>query len=144
MTYKLSIQNATFSSSKYSLPGHVISPDGIATDPSKTEKITDWPTTQNVQEVRQFLGLTSYYQRFIQSFAGIARPLHRLTEQDKAFKWTIECENDFVKLKLCLHSSPNLAFPDFSLPFRYLPMWHWSGTVSNLQGWSRMSGSVCQ
>ena len=117
MTYKLSIQNATFSSSKYSLPGHVISPDGIATDPSKTEKITDWPTTQNVQEVRQFLGLTSYYQRFIQSFAGIARPLHRLTEQDKAFKWTIECENDFVKLKLCLHSSPNLAFPDFSLPF---------------------------
>ena len=97
--------------------GHVISPDGIATDPSKTERITDWPTPQNVQEVQQFLGLASYYRRFIRNFAAIARPLHRLTERGKAFKWTIECENAFVKLKLCLRSSPILAFPDFSLPF---------------------------
>ena len=60
--------------------GHVISSDGIATDPSKTERITNWPTPRNVQEVQQFLGLASYYRRFIQNFAGIAKPLHRLTE----------------------------------------------------------------
>ena len=45
--------------------GHVISPNGIATDPSKTERITGWPTPQNVQEVQQFLGLVSYYRRFV-------------------------------------------------------------------------------
>ena len=97
--------------------GHVISLDGIAADPSKAERITDWPTPQNVQEVQQFLGLMSYYWRFIQNFAAIARPLHRLTERGRAFKWTVKCENAFVKLKLCLRSSPILAFPDFSLPF---------------------------
>ena len=99
--------------------GHVISPDGIATDPSKTERITYWPTPQNVQEVQQFLGLASYYRRFIRNFAAIARPLHRLTERGKAFKWTIECENAF---KLCLRSSPILAFPDFSLPSYWTQM----------------------
>jgi len=60
--------------------GHIVSPDGVATDPSKSERIAAWPTPQNVQEVMKFLGLASYYRRFIHKFAEIARPLHRLTE----------------------------------------------------------------
>ena len=60
--------------------GHIISPEGIATDPSKTQRVTDWHTPQNVQEVQQFLGLASYYRRFIHNFAGIAKPLHHFTE----------------------------------------------------------------
>jgi len=63
------------------------------------------------------LGLASYYRRFIQKFAEIARPLHRLTERGRDFKWTTECDNAFAKLKICLHSSPILAYPDFTLPF---------------------------
>ena len=87
------------------------------TGPSKTKRITVWPTPKSVQEVQQLLGLASYYQRFIQNFVGIAKPLHCLTEQGRIFKWTIKCENAFAKLKLCLRFSPILSFPDFSLPF---------------------------
>ena len=97
--------------------GHVISPEGISTDPSKTQRITEWPTPKSVQEVQQFLGLAGYYRRFVQNFAGIAKPLQRLTERGRIFKWTIECENAFARLKLLLSTSPILSFPDFSLPF---------------------------
>ena len=60
--------------------GHVISSDIIATDPSTTDRITNWLTPINVQEVQLSLGLASYYQSFIQNFVGIAKPLHHLTE----------------------------------------------------------------
>ena len=97
--------------------GHVISSERIAMDPSKTQRITEWPTPCSVQEVKQFVGLASYYRRFIQNFASIARPLHRLTERGRPFKWTVECDTAFAKLKVCLRSSPILTFPDLSRPF---------------------------
>ena len=58
--------------------GHIISSKGIATDPNKTSKIMKWPTPTTVQQVQQFLGLSSYYRKFIKDFATIAKPLHRL------------------------------------------------------------------
>ena len=96
--------------------GHIISSEGIATDLSKTQRITEWPTPRSVQEVKQFVGLESYYRRYIQTFASIARPLHRLTERGRPFKWTVECDTAFAKLKVYLRSSPTLTFPDFSRP----------------------------
>ena len=114
---KTKLSKCNFLKQRVHYLGHVISSDGITTDPSKTERIINWPTPRNVQEVQQFLGLASYYWRFIQNFAGIAKPLHRLTERGRIFKWTVECENAFAKLKLCLRSSPILSFPDFLLPF---------------------------
>ena len=61
--------------------GHVVSSDGIATDPSKTDKVSNWPLPTSQREVKQFLGLVSYYRRFIiKNFATIAKPLHHLTE----------------------------------------------------------------
>ena len=60
--------------------GNVISPEGSFTDPSKTQRITEWPTPQSVQEVQWFLGLAGYYQRFVQNFAGIVKPLQCLME----------------------------------------------------------------
>ena len=97
--------------------GHVISSEGIVTDPSKTQRITEWPTSSSVQEVKQFVGLASYYRRFIQNFASVSRPLHRLTERGRPFKWTVECDTALAKLKVYLKSSPILAFPDLSQPF---------------------------
>ena len=97
--------------------GHVISSGSIATDPTKTSKITRWPTPTSVQQVQQFLGMASYYRRFIQNFTAIARPLHRLTERGRPFTWTEDCESAFAELKSRLTSAPILAFPDFRFPF---------------------------
>ena len=91
--------------------GHVVSNDGIATDPEKIRAVQDWPTPRTVREVRSFLGLASYYRRYIKSFADIARPLHRLTEKKRQFTWDDNCEEAFNELKRKLTTSPILAYP---------------------------------
>ena len=60
--------------------GHIVSGEGISTDPSKIEAVKNWPIPTNVKEVRSFLGLRSYYRKFGNHFADIAGPLHKLTE----------------------------------------------------------------
>lgn len=67
--------------------------------------------------MRSFLGLCSYYRRFIAGFSSIAKPLFRLTEKGEVFKWNTEYNEAFEKLKCHLTSAPILAHPDFSLPF---------------------------
>ena len=97
--------------------GHIISEKGIATDPAKTEKVASWPTPTNCRHVQQFLGFASYYRRFVQNFATIAKPLHRLTEKNSRFKWTEECQHAFDILREKLIYPPVLVFPDFSKEF---------------------------
>ena len=97
--------------------GHIVSREGIATDPEKTKKVSCWPTATSVQDVQKFLGLASYYRRLVNNFAAIARPLQRLTERGRAFTWTTECDAAFIALKKCLTTAPILAFPDYSRPF---------------------------
>eukprot|EP00731_Ephydatia_muelleri_P006231 Em0003g479a len=97
--------------------GHIVSQDGIATDHSKTEQVSKWPVPSSCTEVQRFLGLANYYRRFVQDFAAMAKPLHRLTERNAQFRWTTECQRAFDKLKSCLVSAPILAFPDFTRPF---------------------------
>ena len=97
--------------------GHVISPGGITTDSSKTDKVNKWPIPTSQREIRQFLGFVSYYRRFIKNFATIAKPLHRLTEKNAQFKWTSHCQTAFDHLKECLTTAPVLAFPDFNKTF---------------------------
>ena len=92
--------------------GHIVTGDGIATDPEKIKAIRDWPTPRTVRDVQSFLGLAYYYRRFIQIFADRARPLHRLTEKSREFKWTSDCEDAFQDLKSSLHETPVLKYPD--------------------------------
>ena len=68
--------------------GHVVSEEGVATDPEKVEVVTNWPLPQDVKDVRGFLGLCTYYRRFVPSFADVACPLHKLTEKGQPFMWT--------------------------------------------------------
>ena len=97
--------------------GHKVSREGVSTDPMKVEKVANWPTPTTTQEVQQFLGLSSYYRKFIQNFTSIARLLQRLTERGRTFAWTTGCANSFAVLKQRLTSAPILVFPDCSKPF---------------------------
>ena len=67
-------------------------------------KVANFPTPSDVSQVRQFLGLASYYRRFIANFAKIAKPLHDLMKKDTAFDWSQECQEVFVigSEKTCL------------------------------------------
>ena len=64
--------------------GHVISGDGIAVDSSKIEAVSQWETPKSVTEIKSFLGLASYYRRFIEGFSKLALPLTQLTCKGKA------------------------------------------------------------
>jgi len=56
--------------------GHMVSEDGVSTDAEKVRAITDWPTPENLRDVRSFVGLWSYYRRFVEGFAKISVPVH--------------------------------------------------------------------
>lgn len=97
--------------------GHKIGGDGICTAEEKVQAVRDWPTPTNLQELKSFIGLASYYRRFVRGFSCIAAPLFHLQRKDIAFTWTAECEQAFVSLKKALTDSPILTPPNPSLPF---------------------------
>ena len=92
--------------------GHVVSAAGIKPDPEKLERIQDWPSPTSVSELRSFLGLCSYYRRFIRGFSTIAAPLNKLLEKSTRFEWNETCQSAFVKLKSVLVSDHVMAYPD--------------------------------
>lgn len=115
---KLNSKKCHFAQDHVVFLGHVVSRDGLRPDPRNTEKVMTWPTPTTVSEVRAFVGLCSYYRRFVQNFSQHAAPLNHLASKNVPFKWTSECEAAFAFLKRCLTCSPIVALPDFSHPFR--------------------------
>ena len=112
--------------------GYQLSKDGILPNPEKVSKVKDWPILKNAKEVHSFLGLASYYWRFIPQFSKWASPLHNLIRPIAMTKkcarvklpplapnlpqfiWTAEHGESFDKLKDALTSAPILAYPDYS------------------------------
>jgi hypothetical protein len=76
---------------------HIVSLEGITSDPGKLKAVREWPTP-NKHEIRSFLGLRTYYRRFISGLTNIAKPLSNLTEEKHAFQWTSEIEAAFQTL----------------------------------------------
>ena len=91
--------------------GHVISGQGIATDPEKVRVIPEWPVPQSLRQLRGFLGITVYYQRFVKDYAKIVAPLNAITRKNQPYEWTEECQVPFDRLKEALSSPPILAMP---------------------------------
>ena len=77
------------------------------------DKVRNYPHPVDTTGVRRFLGLASYYRRFIPGFATVAAPLHALTKKNVTFQWSAECEEAFVQLKELLTSAPVLVYPKF-------------------------------
>ena len=114
---KLKPIKCAFCKPKVTFLGHVLSGEGVATDPAKTEKVATWPVPTSHREVQQFLGLANYYRRFVRDYAKVAKPLHRLTEKTMQFQWSQECQDAFTRLRNELVSTPILAFPDYDKEF---------------------------
>jgi hypothetical protein len=75
--------------------GHVISKGGISVDPSKVQDVLSWTVPTIVGNIQNFLLLPRYYQRFIEGFLKISKPMTELLEKDKKFEWTPACEASF-------------------------------------------------
>ncbi|GKC89225.1 putative reverse transcriptase domain-containing protein [Tanacetum coccineum] len=113
---------AKFSKCKFWIPkvqflGHVIDSQGIHVDPAKIESIKDWSSPKSPMEIRQFLGLVGYYQRFIEGFSKIAKPMTKLTQKKVKFEWGDKQEATFQMLKQKLCSAPILDLPEGSEDF---------------------------
>ncbi|GJW97409.1 reverse transcriptase domain-containing protein [Tanacetum coccineum] len=92
--------------------GHLIDSQGLHVDPAKIEAVKNWTSPTTPTEVRQFLGLVGYYQRFIEGFSKIAKPLTKLTQKNKNYIWSEEQESAFQLLKQKLCEAPILALPE--------------------------------
>ena len=110
--------------------GHLVSDQGLQTYPAKTKAIEDWPVPHTVKEIRSFLGLCSYYRRFVPDFATLAQPLTRLTEKNQEFLWAEDQQKASEELKKRLISSPTLSYPDPDVDFILdTDERHWSCTI---------------
>ena len=95
--------------------GYVISPADITTDPEKIAKILK-------QEIQQFMSLVNYYRRFIKNCSEVSKPLSQLTERNRLFKWTDQCQESFEALRQALASAPvwpSRIFTDICFGYRY-------------------------
>jgi hypothetical protein len=90
---------------------HIVSPEGIITNPKKLKAVREWPSPKNKHEIRSFLGVCTHYRQFISGFTSIAKPLTKLMEENQAFQWTTDVEAAFQTLKGALCTAPVLANP---------------------------------
>lgn len=97
--------------------GHLITDEGVKTDPSKFDKIKNYPSPKNADEVHRFTALCNYYRKFVPQFAKIAKPLYNLQKKKVPFNWSSDCEIAFKELKEKLISAPILKYPDWNKEF---------------------------
>ena len=114
---KMKCSKCDFFKSEIHYLGHLISPEGISPLPNKPDSIKHVPVPNSVKEIKQFLGLTGYYRKFVPRFAGISRPLTMLMKKDTKFEWTPACQKSFELLKETLCGRPVLKYADTSKPY---------------------------
>ena len=105
---KMKQSRCNFFKSQIYYLGHLISEDGISPLLDKLDSIKNMPALKCTKEIKQFLGLTGYYRKFVPRFADISRPLTRLTRKETTFNWTPECQKSFELLKSYLCGEPIL------------------------------------
>ena len=121
---KLKPSKCEFFKDRIAYLGHIVSKVGIETDPKKIQDMKDWPWPETVTDVRQLLGFTNYYRKFIKQYAVVANPLNKPTsgenakKKNKRVEWTPGCEESFQKLKEICTETPVLPYADYERPFK--------------------------
>ncbi len=136
---KISLDKCQFCQPQVKYLGHIVSTEGISTDPGKVQAILDWKKPVDLKSLCSFLGFCGYYRRFIANYSSIVRPLTELTKdylptQKKkksgsiekqyfkvsepfADRWDKACDDSFEKIINCVTHAPVLAFADPSKPY---------------------------
>ena len=114
---RLNEEKCRFCQTELQYLGHVVSDQGVKTDPEKVEAIRNTPPPQNLRELRRFLGMVSWYRRYIPQFSETAAPLHQLLQKRTRWTWTEEAQAAFETLRHQLATAPVLTCPDFDQPF---------------------------
>ena len=117
--YGLQLKSTKCNLFRTSVPflGHIVGRAGLECDPNKVSAVANWIPPSMIKGVREFLGFTGYYRRFVPDYSTVARPLVRLLGKDCKFKWTDACQDAFKALRSLLIKAPVLAFPKEDLPY---------------------------
>ncbi|GBG88407.1 hypothetical protein CBR_g47106 [Chara braunii] len=121
--FKIALEKNEFFLSEISFLGNVVTRGGLRPDSRKVAVLKEAPVPTSLTQVRAFLGLASYYRRFIKGFAAIARPLTNLLRKDQPLSWDAECQQAFATLKDALAMTPILIRPDPSKQFILITDW---------------------
>ena len=136
---KLKTEKCELLRAKVPFLGHIVTRDRIYVNPAKTKAVAEWPTPRRVKDVRSFIGLASYYRRFIPGFATIAAPLTEMycDLKNTLVNWTPVRAAAFESLKTSLTSAPVLAYPSREEKF------HLSCDASSTKGWKYKACRYC-
>jgi hypothetical protein len=115
--FYIKLSKCSFAQKEVEYLGHVISSEGVSTEASKIEAVKQWPTPTNLKELRGFLGLTSYYRKFIKHYGILSRPLTNMHKKNVPYVWTSVTGAAFQHLKSALLQAPVLAIQDFTKKF---------------------------
>ena len=115
--FYLGLRKCQFQMTEVNYLGHVIKDGAVRPDPKKTQSVADWPPPRNLAELRSFVGLATWFRKFIQGFSRLTLPLTTLTKQNAKWDWSADCQASFEGIKQALSSASVLALPAFDKPF---------------------------
>jgi len=112
------LEKCKFGVTEVDFLGHRIIEEGLKMDDHKVKAILDWEPPKLVPALKSFLGLASYYHKFIKNFVKMATPLTNLLKKSaRTYEWDGTCDEAFETLKGILVKAPVLKLPDFDKDF---------------------------
>ena len=111
------LSKCTFAQTEVEFCGFLVSKKGIRTHPEKIQLIQNWPVPKEISDLKSFLGLCGFYQRFIPRYAALIACLTSLYKRNAQWKWTQTEDLAFSTVKKELASAVSLTYPDFSQKF---------------------------
>jgi hypothetical protein len=114
---KLSPKKCEFARKQITFLGHCIGNNNYTPAKRNIEKIMEYPRPSSLKELRRFVGMVSFFRRFIPRFSHNMEPLNKLNQKNKKFEWGEEQERAYQWAKLAITNPPVLAYPDYSKQF---------------------------
>ena len=116
----INLKKCEFFKTSLKFLGYVVGNNSLRTDPDKVAAILNYERPKTTTEIKRFMGMCSWYRRFIKNFSSLVSPINDLLKGKKKgqpIKWTDTAEDAFVKVKELLVSAPILVQPDFNEKF---------------------------